>query len=332
MESVVLCVDDDATLLQALRALLVSRLGDAYWVEIAESGPEALEVCEDFARRNSPVALVISDFLMPGMRGDELLVRLHQNDPGMVKVLLTGQSDLSGVKRCINEAGLYRFIEKPFEGDDLILTAQTALQAYAQAREIARQNEILRTTNERLEAQVAQRTAELREKNAELERLALTDRLTGLYNRHGLDRVLSEEAAMTKRFDHSLSVILLDVDHFKRINDGHGHGVGDQVLKAVAAALQACVREVDVPGRWGGEEFLLVCRNTPLEGALVLAEKLRGGIESQTMPGTGPVTASFGVAQHVPEEGMHVLLARADAALYEAKAGGRNQVRAAPTP
>lgn len=326
MESVVLCVDDDATLLQAVRALLAGRLGEGHWVEIAESGAEALEVCEDYAARGQPVALVISDFLMPGMRGDELLVRLHQSAPNMVKVLLTGQSDLSGVKRCINEAGLYRFIEKPFEGDDLVLTAQTALLAYAQAREIERQNQALRSANERLETEVAARTAELCQKHAELERMAHLDRLTGLYNRHGLDRVLREEAAMRKRFPRPLSVILLDVDHFKRVNDCFGHAIGDQVLEGVATALRAGVREVDAAGRWGGEEFLVVCRNTDLEGALVLAEKLRARIEAHSMPGPGGVTASLGVAQNDLNEELHHLLARADLALYRAKEAGRNRV------
>ncbi|MBH9552500.1 GGDEF domain-containing response regulator [Inhella gelatinilytica] len=327
-----LCVDDDATLLQSLRALLVSRLGEGHWIEIAESGAEALEVWEDYTARRTPIALVISDFLMPGMRGDELLVRLHRSDPAMIKVLLTGQSDLSGVKRCINEAGLYRFIEKPFEGDDLVLTTQTALLAYAQARQIEHQNEVLRSANERLEAEVSARTAQLQEKNVELERLAHTDRLTGLSNRHALDRVLREEAARARRFDHPFSVILLDIDHFKRINDGLGHGAGDQVLIDVARVLTACVRELDVAGRWGGEEFLLVCRDTSLEGAQVLADKLRARIEADIVTASGPVTASLGVTQHASGEEIHVLLGRADGAMYQAKALGRNRVCVAPMP
>ncbi len=111
MAAIILCVDDDKTVLTALRTLLSNTIGADCRVEIAESGQEALEIVDDYAAEGRVVDVVISDFIMPQMRGDELLVRLHERNPGMVKILLTGQSDFSGVKRVINEANLYRFIE-----------------------------------------------------------------------------------------------------------------------------------------------------------------------------------------------------------------------------
>jgi DNA-binding NtrC family response regulator len=137
-QSIVLCVDDDTTVLNALRTLLSKMLGNAVIVEIAESGQEALEICADFEAEGKEVGVVISDFIMPGMRGDELLVRMHEKNPGTVKIMLTGQSDLSGVKRTINEANLYRFLEKPFNNADLVLTAKSALEAYNKERRMER--------------------------------------------------------------------------------------------------------------------------------------------------------------------------------------------------
>ena len=170
--------------------------------------------------------------------------------------------------------------------------------------------------------------AQLVEQNQLLERLAISDPLTGLYNRLRLDQVLLEELARRQRSAADLSVILLDLDHFKAVNDNHGHQVGDQVLTAVALLLKAGSRHLDVVGRWGGEEFLLVCRETDLAGAAVLAEKLRHLIDSHAFPVGGHRSASFGVATLRDQEDIGTLLARADTALYRAKASGRNRVEA----
>jgi len=129
MQSIILCVDDDKTILTALRTLLSTITGNNYRIEIAESGLEALEICEEFAAEGNEPKVVISDFIMPGMRGDELLVRLHIKYPNMIKIMLTGQGDFSAVIRVINEANLYRFIDKPFKNADLVLTAKTAIEA-----------------------------------------------------------------------------------------------------------------------------------------------------------------------------------------------------------
>lgn len=149
-DGTILCVDDDPTVLTALRALL-GKLGQEFSVEIAESGDEALEIEADLRAQGQALAVVISDFIMPGMRGDELLVRLHQQSPNTIKIMLTGQSAFDGVKRAINQANLYRFLEKPFNNDDLLLTVKSACTAYEQERALKRQNEELKHLNADLE-------------------------------------------------------------------------------------------------------------------------------------------------------------------------------------
>jgi len=129
MPTIILCVDDDKTILTALRDLLDSSIDNNCLIEIAESGQEALEICEELAEEGNEPKVVISDFIMPGMRGDELLVLLHKKYPNMIKIMLTGQSDFTGVIKVINEANLYRFMDKPFKNDDIILTAKSAIEA-----------------------------------------------------------------------------------------------------------------------------------------------------------------------------------------------------------
>lgn len=152
-DGTILCVDDDPTVLTALRALL-GKLGQEFSVEIAESGDEALEIEADLRAHGQELAVVISDFIMPGMRGDELLVRLHQQSPATIKIMLTGQSAFDGVKRAINQANLYRFLEKPFNNDDLLLTVKSACTAYTHERALKRQNEALIHLNADLEQMV----------------------------------------------------------------------------------------------------------------------------------------------------------------------------------
>ncbi|MDQ3038387.1 MAG: diguanylate cyclase [Pseudomonadota bacterium] len=323
---IVLCVDDDSTVLNALRSVFAGHFGAGVEFEFAESGEEALEIDADIRAQGRELALVISDFMMPGMRGDELLVRLHAGTPNTVKILLTGQSDMSGVKRAINDANLYRFMEKPFVNEDLVLTVRAAIRAYWQERDLIRQNEQLREINAALESLVQARTLELVEKNNELEILAVTDKLTGLANRRKLDQVLDEELIRARRYGVELSIAVMDIDHFKRINDAHGHATGDLVLESLARILRQSTRDADLVARMGGEEFVVVCRHTGLDDCRLVAEKIRVAIESHGFSGIEPVTASFGVAAFERDDSSASLLGRADAAAYRAKAGGRNRV------
>ncbi|MBF0109921.1 MAG: GGDEF domain-containing protein [Magnetococcales bacterium] len=163
-------------------------------------------------------------------------------------------------------------------------------------------------------------------KNSQLERLYMTDRLTGVYNRYKLDATLSELMKSYNRYGNVFSVVLGDVDKFKSINDRFGHNVGDAVLCKIAELIRSHVRDTDVFGRWGGEEFMLICSETRLEGAYEIAEKIRRIIEKNPFNDVGNVTASFGVSQCTDDDTVNVLVGRADKALYSAKNRGRNRV------
>lgn len=326
--TVILCVDDDKTVLHALRTVLRAALPERYHIEIAESGEEALEICADYQADGHEISLVVSDFIMPNMRGDELLVKMHSLSPKTVKIMLTGQSDLEGVRRAINDADLYRFLGKPFDNADLAMTVKSALHAYAQEQRLVQRNAELEHMNANLERLVAERTSEVVEKNVLLEKLSLTDRLTGLYNRRKLDQVIADEMLIATRYVNSFSAVLIDIDFFKSVNDTFGHLVGDQVLVEFASLLTRNTRAVDVLGRWGGEEFLIFCRCTDQQGAMQFAEKLRHQVESHVFATVGTKTCSLGVASCQADDTIESLLARADEALYRAKANGRNRVEA----
>jgi diguanylate cyclase (GGDEF)-like protein len=164
-----------------------------------------------------------------------------------------------------------------------------------------------------------------------VERQALVDGLTGLANRRAASDALHAEAARAQRLETPLSVVLADLDGFKEVNDEHGHAVGDAVLRAFAEVLRDALRESDIAGRWGGEEFLLLLPGADEEGAAQLAERVRVGFAARRIPSVPNlcVTASFGVAEYAGETNTEQLLAAADDALYRAKRGGKDRVERA---
>ena len=207
-----------------------------------------------------------------------------------------------------------------------MLTVRAAIRAYQQERDLVEQNEKLRRLNAELESLVAERTQELVEKNHQLELLSITDKLTGLFNRRKLDEVIEEELTLSRRYAMRFSVIIVDIDHFKLVNDQHGHAAGDMVLSGVAEIMRGCTRESDALGRLGGEEFVVLCRQSSRDGGMVAAENLRVAIAGHAFTGVEPITASFGVAAYRDGDTVASLLDRADSALYRAKNNGRNRV------
>lgn len=163
----------------------------------------------------------------------------------------------------------------------------------------------------------------------ELAGQAYTDPLTQVLNREGLRAALMEKWQNPDSSPEQFAVVFVDIDHFKKVNDTHGHGVGDEVLCAFAAAIQRGIRASDKLARWGGEEFLIICSGTKGADAHLLAEKLREALTYQIWPHSLRVTASFGVTALQPGEVIGDAIKRADGALYQAKANGRNCVRAA---
>lgn len=191
----------------------------------------------------------------------------------------------------------------------------------------------LELQNRSLEQQVVERTAELERLNRELHRqveenrrLAETDALTGAASRYRLEQVIRLEHERARRFHEPFSVIAMDVDDFKQINDRHGHGVGDQTLIDIVRHTLDCIREIDLLARWGGDEFMLILPNTRLPDAHVVAEKLRQRLGHIRVLAQEPITLSFGLVESQPEELLSQLMARVDRALYRAKQAGKDRL------
>jgi diguanylate cyclase (GGDEF)-like protein len=156
--------------------------------------------------------------------------------------------------------------------------------------------------------------------------MAMRDQLTQSYNRHSFFEFVAKELSRSSRTGMKMSLALIDVDHFKKVNDLHGHGVGDLVLKQIPIIVKSATRGEDVLARYGGEEFIIMMPNTDLEGAKVVAERIRQNMESYEFEYVHQVTISIGLAEKQPEESMDQCIERADKALYRAKENGRNRV------
>lgn len=252
--------------------------------------------------------LVLLDVDMPGRTGFEVCERL-KSDPrtlGIPIIFLTGSGDVESKVRGFDLGGV-DYVTKPFEPAELRARVRAALRT--------------------------KRFQDL------LESRANVDALTSLWNRAYFDRRVNEEMAAVSRYGRVVSLVLIDIDHFKRLNDSYGHPFGDQVLSRIGELLWETAREADAPCRYGGEELACILTETDLEGATTVAERLRQRISSLALSQKGAsvvVTASFGVGSTEQSMG-HAwtgadLIRRADEALYAAKHGGRNRVCAAAGP
>ncbi len=292
----VLIADDDASSRLLLQKVL-ERWG--YQVVAVVDGQEAWKVLT----QDEAPALAILDWMMPGLDGVEVCRRLRAlglDDPPYV-ILLTSRADKQDLATAL-EAGADDYILKPFDRDELRARLLVGKRFVELNRNL-------------LEAKTA------------LERLAVTDPLTGVLNRRGILAGLEEELSRAEREGRALSVGLLDIDHFKRINDLHGHVVGDIVLRVVVERVQAALRSYDSLGRFGGEEFLIVLPGLPAERIFPVLERIRTrvgqtpvSVEAQQVA----VTVSIGGAIYRGGT-VDALIQAADEALYRAKAQGRNQ-------
>jgi len=185
-------------------------------------------------------------------------------------------------------------------------------------------DQLNRRTQELIESHIRERNKEYEAEK--FEQLAITDRLTGIYNRHKLDMTLQGEIDRSRRNERQFGVMMLDIDHFKKVNDTYGHPVGDIILKDLAQLLLASIRSTDVVGRWGGEEFMIICPETDENGLLNLAEKLRQTVDGHDFPVARHLTVSFGLSINKPDDRIQDIMSRADKALYTAKHEGRNRV------
>lgn len=297
----VLVIDDSAAFRAELRRTLETSPEIGRILEAAD-GPSGLR-----ALLTQSFDAVLCDLELPGLDGEKLLAAKQQRpELADTPILFVSSNRDPARKARLLERGASDTIEKPFHPAELLARIGVHLR-------------------------LRQLRAELREKNVQLERLSITDPLTGLANRRFADWFLAREVERARRHGNALSVILGDLDHFKRVNDGFGHTVGDAVLRHVGNVLSRQVRKTDMAARFGGEEFLLGLAQVPLAGATEFAERQCAALEAAplVLPDGRviEVTISLGVAALAPADASHAdLIAAADLALYEAKNGGRNRV------
>jgi diguanylate cyclase (GGDEF)-like protein len=242
------------------------------------------------------------------MSGMDVLNGIKADCPSTQAIILTGNATLDSAIEATNK-GAFSYMLKPYEIEQLLLNIRRAIE------------------KRQADAQIARYRAELERKNEELRALyeeakacSLHDPLTGLANRRLLEAQMEKSLAEAKRYREDLSVIMLDIDHFKKYNDTRGHVEGDNLLAKIAGILQKTVRGADSVFRYGGEEFLVLLPRTGAAKADIAAERLRKAVEAQT-----EVTISLGIAaSQMPLEGN--MIDRADEALYRAKRNGRNRV------
>ncbi|MBI3149076.1 MAG: diguanylate cyclase [Betaproteobacteria bacterium] len=308
----ILVVDDDA----AIRLMVASTLANwGHTVYSASSGEEALRLAVEMSPQ-----MVLVDWVMPGLDGIGFCKALRATRLGrtIYVLMLTSMEDDERVMEAF-EAGVDDFLAKP------VNLRMLRARLSAGQRVIALQAEVARDQDE-----IRRFAAELAVSNRRLKDAALTDSLTGLPNRrYALDR-LAQEWAGTARLARPLAVMMIDIDHFKSVNDSHGHEAGDQVLAWVGETLKQTARASDIVCRLGGEEFLLIAPGADEESARVCAERLRVAVAAGVpLPEIQPlkITVSVGVACRMPGVAdIAGLIRLADQALYQAKAGGRNRV------
>ena len=305
----VLVVDDSPSQADWLRQTLARQ---GYQIVVAHDGREALrQVMSDIPD------LVVLDVMLPDMDGLEVLrvIKMRSRERFVPVILISARASLESRVTGLR-IGADDFLAKPF--------AESEIQARAAA--------MLR---------IKSLQDQLRDANAQLEKLAVADGLTGLYNRRTFDERLQDEFRRCQRYGDPVSLLILDLDHFKRLNDGYGHPFGDRVLRGTAELLSSMLRAPDVCARYGGEEFAVILPKTPLQGALAVGERLLARLREKTYPAPGAsstapgdadvrVTASAGAACH-PSAGVttpELLVQGADEALYRAKSDGRDRIRA----
>ncbi len=317
----VLVVDDDAAVCAVLSNFL-----NAHGVDCvtAADGTEALALFDLHQPR-----LIISDWTMPGIDGLELCRRVRTRAGGshVHFIMLTMHAEEDDLSRAF-DAGVDDFLAKPFNGAAMMARLRAGLRAVALYDEISQRHLGSRKLNE-----------QLTNLNNRLEKLAITDDLTGLYNRRQAMHRLEEHWTMSDRHHRPMSIVSIDVDFFKQINDKFGHTAGDMVLQAVGTLLKQCVRSNDTVSRIGGEEFLLILPCQTLQEAEVCAQRCREMIEKHKfICGEHKVRATISAGISCRRADMQMcaeLLREADEALYAAKNSGRNTIRLArsePTP
>lgn len=296
MTTSILIVDDDEAIKESVEEFLTLL---NYNVASAGSADEAIRILESFTPD-----IVLTDIMMKGMDGLELTRHIKKNSEAEVMVM-TGYSAQHSYEEAI-AAGASDFIFKPFRFEELDLRIKRVL----------RETELQKEKNKLLH---------------KMEMLAITDALTGLYNsRHFFDTIKSE-IERHSRYGHHLSLLILDIDFFKRYNDSWGHLEGDKVLMRVGKVISSCLRTIDTAFRYGGEEFAILLPETKLQKACVVGTRIKDLIAAEIFQpegcdGSVSITISIGATEFIKNENLTDFIRRADQALYRSKNTGRNKL------
>jgi len=284
---------------------------NGYQVNWVEQGMSALK-----ASKIGDIDIILLDHTLPDIDGNEVCrwLKLDEKTRDIPIIMLTAKGAISDKVSSL-EAGADDCIPRPFDETELNARIFARLRSKTHHDDLKKKNRQFEDMLTRVES------------------LAIMDPLTGLYNRRRFENIFTSEFKRATRYQLPLTCMMIDIDHFKLINDSHGHQEGDAVLKETARIIQTTLREVDTPARWGGEEFVVLSPNTSKENALLAAERLRKAVASYefTKLETKKATISIGVAG-IPDpalDSQEKMIHAADLAMYEAKKNGRNRVESA---
>jgi diguanylate cyclase (GGDEF)-like protein len=295
----------------------------------ASNGKEGLELFEKYNCNEEMPSfdLIVTDINMPKMGGLEMLKAIGDIDTSIPSIVTTAHNDAEFLKEAINQR-VRGYVSKPLNIHDLIENIAIAVESqYLKAK--------LELANKQLAFEVEQKTKELQiaieqleERNTVLTYQATHDNLTALSNRQKLNDELDKEILRENRYRHGLSLLMLDIDNFKNVNDTYGHDVGDVVLIELAKILKASIRETDIAARWGGEEFMILLPETLMSDAVKIAQMIRQKVEKFDFEGVPHnITISIGATHFkVGDNNKDDFIKNADVGLYEAKHNGKNQV------
>ncbi len=304
-----LIVDDSKSVRDAVQKALIDTglFSDLFY---AENGIKALDIL-----LKNQVDFIITDVIMPMVDGFKLVSTIKNQEKyrNVPVIMLTGQKDsIDKIKGL--ELGASDYVTKPFDPGELIARVKVLIRMQELQEELTQKNLFLKSLNQKLE------------------KIAITDELTGMFNRRYFFSRFVAEFERCKRFSQSLACVMIDIDHFKKINDTYGHLYGDEALRNTALGIRGCTRIIDIAARYGGEEFAVILPTTDKEGALIIGNRIRDEIDKMAFPvkGLGKIarfTVSLGIASY-PKDASTIeeLINNADRALYKAKGLGKNRV------